>query len=202
MFLATLVMIHEECSGFNTFYGNDGTCHCLAGYSLGDPFSAEGCYKCDDQCHEKAFCVYPGRCRCLKGWDGDGVKICKIPHPRIVSIAPKKLFFNKSVYIRYDSMNFYVPSQFFCRFGNTIVEGSIIEAGYAVCKAPASTESALRLSISFTVDDFQQDDVFIQYTQFIKTVNGSNKEWIYTILLVSLIWFMYRYNMKKTVLII
>lgn len=156
----------DECEGQNTIRLPDGKCKCLDNFPFGDPNSKDGCYKCFDQCHEKAICSPPGKCKCIKGLVGDGKLRCEIPKPQMIDIYPKKV--SKAggdvISVNYTTETNYSAIKSFCKFGNNqIIEGKIVNEHIMNCVAPASTMSAQRLSISLDNVSFTDEQFFVEF---------------------------------------
>lgn len=156
----------DECEGQNTIKLPDGKCKCLDNFPFGNPYSKTGCYKCIDQCHEKAICAPPGKCKCIKGLVGDGKLRCDIPIPQIINVFPKQVSRAGGDVI---SINFTTESNYsaitgFCKFGNNqIIEGKVIDEYTINCIAPESALTAQRLSLSFDNISYTEEQIFIEF---------------------------------------
>ncbi|EAY04348.1 hypothetical protein TVAG_069980 [Trichomonas vaginalis G3] len=176
----------KECIGMNTFMDENHVCRCLPGFNFGDPVSKYGCYQCSLTCHKNGFCAHPGKCKCLKGLVGDGVLKCDIPIPTVTSVYPSIIrsqgFIDTQISYSLDVP--YIPTEFWCKFHNTIVKGELIQNGLGKCKAPPSNEHAVRVSISFDTVKYSESDVFLFYNQEAKI--QANFNWILIVLSIIL----------------
>ena len=156
----------DECEGQNTLKLENGTCVCLPDFPFGNPYSKDGCFKCIDQCHEKAICVPPGKCKCINGLIGDGKTSCSIPTPQIVEVSPKSVPKDSKelINVQYKSESNYTAIKGYCKFGNTVYEAiTITDNNIMKCLSPKSTSNAQRLSISFDNVTFTEDQIFIEF---------------------------------------
>ena len=166
VFLGFSAIEPDECEGQNTIKTANGTCQCLPSFPFGDPNSKEGCYKCVDQCHEKAICAPPGRCKCIPGLIGDGKSKCDIPTPQILDVSPKQISKESKelINVAFTSETNYTAIKGFCKFGNQIKEAvTITQNNVMKCLPPKSTLSAEKLSISFDNVSFSEDQIFIEF---------------------------------------
>ena len=156
----------DECEGQNTLKLENGTCVCLPDFPFGNPYSKDGCFKCIDQCHEMAICAPPGKCKCINGLIGDGKTFCSIPNPQIVEVSPKKVQKDSKelVNVEFKTETNYTAIKGYCKFGNTVYEAITVTDNVMKCITPKSSQTALRLSISFDNVTFTEDQIFIEFT--------------------------------------
>ena len=157
----------KECKGMNTFKDSSFVCHCLPGFPFGDPVSEQGCYRCDQECHSLGYCAYPGKCKCVRGYIGDGITSCEVPIPEVTGIFPNiaKPRGYQEARITYYMEESFTPTKFYCKFGNVQVVGSALAPGVGVCTIPPSNEYAVRVSVTFDGYRYSNSDVFLRYEQ-------------------------------------
>ena len=163
--LKILSIEHDECEGQNTIRDKDGNCHCLPDFPFGDPNSKDGCYKCLEQCHEKAICAPPGKCKCIQGLVGDGKTQCNFPTPQVIDVTPKQISKDSSelISVSFTTSSNYTALSGFCKIGNQIQKAiSVTENNVMKCNPPKSTISAQRVSISFDNVTFSEEQFFIE----------------------------------------
>jgi hypothetical protein len=139
------------CKAPHTVLALGRKCVCRDGYPYGDPDSAEGCFRCQSQCHSSATCQHPGKCVCDEGYDGDGVSACELVVPEILSIAPAKgpMTGGTFVFVQYQYSLQIFPTPM-CRFGSRYVDGILHpENNTIACLSPPGPPVSQFLSISF-----------------------------------------------------
>lgn len=155
------------CSGPNTRKGKKGFCECVEGFEHGDPSSRYGCYHCNQKCHIKAECTYPGKCACKNGMVGDGVKTCLIPAPHLlkVDLLLVQAIGGENITVTYYTASNYTQEYGYCKFGSTVVKGKILNDGELICPVPPSSKRGLKLSMSFDSETWSENSIIIMYHQ-------------------------------------
>ena len=120
---------------------------CISGFVGNNPIDAYGCWKCQDECHPFADCVYPGRCACTKGYSGDGVTACNAPTPYVLTANKQKSGVDvKFVGIEKD-FRFHNA---YCKYNNQVLPAISVNASSPsiLCPFPPADNSIDSLSIS------------------------------------------------------
>lgn len=156
-----------ECKGLNTIRNAKGECDCLPGFPYGDPTNAYGCWKCNDECHTNAQCVSPGKCKCIKGYIGDGVHACDIPVPHVKALNPENVTRkSESVNVIFETETNFSAFSGFCRIGTTITLGEVISADTIQCQIPPAKQEVLSVAISFDNTTWSTEKHFLVFTDF------------------------------------
>lgn len=143
------LMTGEGCSGPNTVKDRFGQCVCQRGSIGDDPIQLRGCWNCSSECHYDAVCMYPGVCQCPNGLVGDGVSSCAIPVPHIRDVVIESAKEATEAVVWFSIPTDYNPEEVFCRFGNYIVVGTLLDSTHMKCSIVKSLFGKVRLSISF-----------------------------------------------------
>ena len=154
----------DKCLNPNTHKTYEGTCECDYGYSNGDPYAPEGCYRCNRECHDNSICVYPGKCACMHGYVENSVKKCVLPAPHLLSAEPNPVYADGYETVRfsyYTSPNFTALGGF-CKFGSVSVIAKISEEGRMVCTVPKLKAVAVRAFISFDNVSWSSEELIIR----------------------------------------
>ena len=128
---------------------------CMPGYVGNNPVDKYGCWKCTDECHPLADCVYPGRCACSKFYSGDGVIRCVAPIPYIISANKVK----SGVDVKYVGIDKdFKLHNIFCRYDQEILPAVSINSSSSsvICPSPPADKPINALSIS--LDKFSWSD--------------------------------------------
>lgn len=162
----------KPCNMPHTRLNFAGQCVCEKGYQTTDAYGL-GCWKCLDQCHLNAQCERNGKCKCMTGYKGDGIKSCELMPPLIKSIDPTEyneqdLNPNSRVNVSYSYLN-YVSNEAFCSFGERVVKTQINENDIISCPIPNGIKGKLLFRISFNNRDWSEDEVYF-------TIKGSSFE--------------------------
>lgn len=80
--------LNTNCDAPHTYRNGEGKCVCDEDYPSGNASLSLGCFKCTSKCPNFSSCVYPGRCQCNPGYQGDA-KACKIEKPVFKSFDPE-----------------------------------------------------------------------------------------------------------------
>lgn len=162
--LGPIVYRNVGCTARNTELGPDGNCRCVDGYPDGDPSLSRGCFKCASQCPYKASCVYPGKCRCVPGYNGNGLSNCTAITPEIEKITPDYVIgsSNLAITVNYEFKPDYQHESIYCIYADTVVEGIIKKAGTALCPIPNLPPQVVAFNISF--DNISWSSTLINFT--------------------------------------
>lgn len=135
-----------RCLFINTVEEN-GKCVCVPGYWSDDPLR-KGCWKCNETCHENAWCQLNGLCRCKKGFAGDGVNDCHFTAPEISDIVPTRCQERNCIVTITMADNKRVSSQAFCRFDTSIVLADTFDHTAITCRVPRFHRSVVKVAVS------------------------------------------------------
>jgi len=122
----------------NTELDGNGNIVCIDGYYGNDPVGEIGCWKCSS-CHIRADCVYPGKCQCADGYEGNGLK-CYPPIPQIISVKKH----GSSFFVMYGTNSTFVPTIAFCKYSEEMKEAIFFNKTIIQCPYIKSN-----ISISF-----------------------------------------------------
>jgi len=137
------------CNKQNTLKTIDGDCVCQNGYQSTDPANL-GCWKCSVGCDFNSECVFPGKCQCKKGYEGNGV-ICRVPAPILESIEPTECLsfercqINATIKIPEDV----IITTIYCRIEDVILDAQLIKPNYISCRSPHFPASVAQFKVSF-----------------------------------------------------
>ncbi|KAK8886090.1 hypothetical protein M9Y10_041550 [Tritrichomonas musculus] len=158
-----------ECKGPNTILSSNNKCVCIEGFMYGDPYSKEGCYKCDQKCHKHSTCKYPGKCVCSPPYHGDGIFNCTADVPQLDLVTPNSgpAQGGTTILIYYTySDNKYTPDTAFCKFGSEIVKSESITNTTITCITPKHAPVPTYLSISFDSISWSEEKIFFNFVDF------------------------------------
>ena len=175
------------CVGKNTVAGSS-ECWCERGYfGNKETINTTGCWKCEPGCNKLADCVSENKCVCKMHLEGDGIKECKAPKPKLLSI--KQISDRREpvlVDVEYETSSF-TPFSFFCKFGSVVSSGKIIDEKHASCITPKNVNGKVKLTISFDGETYSNElDYNVVHGKYsIYYVDDEEKERSYMLSIVS-----------------
>lgn len=155
----------ESCIGPNTIKLQTGKCVCKNGFPFGNPNNESGCWNCEEDCHDDAKCVFPGKCQCRNGYSGDGTESCKPIIPKIVGLSPSYGLSGTKINISYIYEDKNTPKVAYCKFGSIPIDATVITPDYIQCESPKRKSEVVPISISFNADIWSTEEFFFKYTE-------------------------------------
>ncbi|EAY20097.1 hypothetical protein TVAG_366050 [Trichomonas vaginalis G3] len=187
---------YDECKGPNTYKDVNGTCTCLKNFPFGDPYSQQGCYVCNDQCHDNAKCIFPGKCECVDGLIGDGKSHCDLPIPKLLSVSPSKVSkINPTIITaEYEISSNFTAIAGYCRIGTLISKAEKVSRREFKCKVIPSETPIQRVSISFDNISWTEEALYIQFIENYapETFQIVWQVWIFVIIIVGGVYLYFR----------
>lgn len=133
----------------------DGNCKCLF---FGNPNDEIGCYDCRPQCGEGSYCSPPaptnntrerirpnrGICKCLDGFYFNENSLffkCKVAIPFITTYYPVRGPVNTVINFTLKSLAGFSSPNIYCKFNNTITNGTKWHDNFVQCTIPKDIES-------------------------------------------------------------
>lgn len=154
---------NEPCIGPNTFRDKDGECECTKEFPYGDPDSKEGCFKCDIHCHKNAICGGMNKCVCKPSFIGDGISSCIPIFPLPINVKPNAGSFHGHYLVNITLENETSSSTVYCRFGNIIVAGKMLNKKIISCLAPSGYLGKIELRVSNNPNDWNLPGISFEY---------------------------------------
>jgi hypothetical protein len=121
--------------------------------------------RCNNKCHEKALCQSNGECVCHHPYVGDGVKGCVLLGPFLEDVAPRSVPARGAgkVFISVANMSRDLSHTVFCKFGATVVRGTIMSRNMVSCLAPPVKAGLHDCFLSFENDSWTNSSVSINF---------------------------------------
>ena len=138
----------------NTMLNDDNVLVCQPGYVSDGDIAEKGCWKCDIECGKQARCQYPGVCKCIDPYQGDGVS-CSLPPPVIT--RTQKLKNSQNVLVEFAGLDNVQAKKAFCKFEKVIVIGEVFKNHTISCALPDGVKFNPSLQLSF--DGVQWSDL-------------------------------------------
>lgn len=154
---------NDPCIGPNTFKNKDGECECTKEFPNGDPDSKEGCFRCNISCHKNAFCSGMNKCMCKPSFIGDGIFSCIPIFPLPIDVNPNSGSFHGHYIVNVTLENDTSSSTVYCRFGNIIVAGKMINKKTISCLAPSGFLGKIELRVSNNPNDWNLPGIVFEY---------------------------------------
>ena len=189
----------DECDGINTLKLANNSCICLSGFIYGDP-NGDGCFKCVNECHFRAKCLFPGQCVCEKGFFGDGIEVCSIPIPILeeTTMVSFKSSGGENITFKIKpNLNFF-PFEAFCKFGNLIIKSNNFSNNFIECITPKLNNGVYKSYVSFSNETWSKEMIFIDFFED-KIINSFNINIYYILLLILILIFLYKLIFFKNI---
>jgi hypothetical protein len=157
----------DPCPGPHTYRDQWGDCQCEDGYYYGDALSDRGCWTCNSSCGMNAECIFPGRCKCLSKFKGDGLH-CEKVVPQILGIAPAQAWSDQTTEINISYLwdvgeTAVRPGLAFCRLGSEKVQATMITDDTIVCLARPKPPQVIDVAIMFDEGPWSTDNFQLSY---------------------------------------
>lgn len=152
----------EPCLGPNTIKKN-GECECTNDFPFGDPDSSEGCFNCNVTCLKNAFCAAMNKCMCNPSFIGDGINSCIPLFPLPIKVNPNAGSFHGHYMVNVTLENEANASTVYCRFGNIIVAGKMLNKTIISCLAPSGFLGKIELRVSNNPNDWNLPGIPFEY---------------------------------------
>ena len=187
------IELNIDCKALNTKKSDNGKCECEEGFKFGDPNNVKGCYNCLNECHIYATCNYPGKCKCIYGYNGNGIDFCEPPIPSLKSIIPDTFYTNQNSYL---IANFVYDSNLkifniYCKFNNFIILGNIIDNDKVKCYIPKLIPQSYDFYISFNNKTWSNE------LQEIIIIKSEINYFKYILIIISIFLLILAFNLIK-----
>jgi len=163
------VSIDSVCPGPNSYLDSNSVCRCAEGFPFGDPDSLEGCFNCINKCHLNGQCVAKNVCKCIPGYIGDGFLKCFPRFPLPIYSFPNQSSISGGNLISIILSNITNVKSPYCRFGDLIVSGNLLNETTIQCLNPSSNPGRIELRVSDDSNDWNLPGIPFYYVN-----NGSD----------------------------
>jgi hypothetical protein len=119
--------------------------------------------RCRPKCHSLAICTRQNTCTCQPTYIGDGINRCVHPPPIVADFHPEQNAKTTHFSFTISPVHAWNPTEIFCRFGPTILKGSLTNGTAVLCERPLMKGGIHPCGLSFDGNEWSTPPFLIEF---------------------------------------